>query len=50
MIHHSGRGKLSQIEIDQHFAMVWTLRGGRAVRMDLYPTRDEALEALGLSE
>ena len=49
MIHHSGRGKLSQIEVDQRFAMVWTVRGGRAIRMDLYPTREEAFEAVGLS-
>lgn len=46
MVHHSGRGKISRIEIDQHFAMVWTLRDGRAVRMDMYPTRAEALEAI----
>ena len=50
MIHHSGRGKLSQIEIDQHYAMVWKLRNGRARRVDLYPTRQDALEAAGLSE
>jgi ketosteroid isomerase-like protein len=50
MIHHRGRGKSSGIEVDQRFAMVWTLRGGRAVRMDMYPTRDEALEAVGLPQ
>jgi len=50
MVHHSGRGKLSQIEIDQRFAVVWTLRDGRAARMEAYPTREEALEAVGLSE
>jgi ketosteroid isomerase-like protein len=49
-VHHHGRGRLSGIEVDQHFAMVWTLRAGRAVRMDVYPTREEALEAVGLSE
>jgi uncharacterized protein len=48
MVRHSGRGKLSQVEVEQHFAMVWTLRNGRAKRMDLYPTFDEALEAVGL--
>jgi ketosteroid isomerase-like protein len=50
MIRHSGRGKLSQIEVDQHYAMVWTLRSGRAARMDMYPTREEAFEAVGLSQ
>jgi ketosteroid isomerase-like protein len=49
MIHHRGRGKTSGIEVDQRFAMVWTLRGGRAVRMDMYPSREEALEAAGLA-
>jgi ketosteroid isomerase-like protein len=48
MIHHRGRGRISGIEVDQRFAMVWTLRGGRAVRMDMYPSREEALEAAGL--
>jgi ketosteroid isomerase-like protein len=46
MVHHRGRGKISGIEVDQRFAMVWTLRDGRAVRMDIYPTREEALEAV----
>jgi len=50
MVSHHGQGKASGIEVGQHFAMVWTVRGGRATRMELYPTREEALEAVGLSE
>jgi ketosteroid isomerase-like protein len=50
MVHHRGRGKSSGIETEQKFAMVWTLRDGRAARMDVYPTRAEALEAVGLRE
>jgi ketosteroid isomerase-like protein len=50
VIHHHGRGRTSGIEVDQHYAMVWTLRGGRAVRMEMYPTREEALEVVGLFE
>jgi len=50
MVRHSGRGKASGIEIDQRFAMVWTLRDSRAIRMDMYPTREEALKAVGLAE
>jgi ketosteroid isomerase-like protein len=50
VIHHLGQGKASGVEVEQHFAMVWTLRDGRAVRMVLYRTREEALEAVGLSE
>jgi ketosteroid isomerase-like protein len=47
MILHRGRGKASGIDVSQRYAMVWTLRDGRAVRMDMYATRDEALEAIG---
>jgi ketosteroid isomerase-like protein len=50
MVRHSGRGKISGIDIDQRYAMVWTLRDGRAIRMEMYLTRDEALEAMGLAE
>jgi ketosteroid isomerase-like protein len=50
VVHHRGRGRLSGIEVDQTYAMVWTLHDGRAVRMDMYPTREEALAAAGLSE
>jgi ketosteroid isomerase-like protein len=50
LVRHSGRGKISGIDIDQRYAMVWTLRDGRAIRMEMYLTRDEALEAMGLAE
>jgi ketosteroid isomerase-like protein len=50
MVRLSGRGRASGIDIDQRFAMVWTLRDGRAIRMDMYLTRDEALKAVGLEE
>jgi ketosteroid isomerase-like protein len=50
VVHHHGRGKISRIEVEQTVAMLWTLRDGRAVRMAIYPTRAEALEAAGLSE
>jgi ketosteroid isomerase-like protein len=49
-VRHSGRGKVSGIEVAQRYAMVWTLSDGRAVRMERYLTRDEALEAMGLGE
>jgi len=50
VIHHRARGRISHIKTHQHFAMVWTLREGRAVRMEVYPTREEAMKAVGLSE
>jgi ketosteroid isomerase-like protein len=45
-IHHTGRGIGSGIDIEQHFAQVWTLRNGRVLRMDMCPTFEEALEAV----
>jgi ketosteroid isomerase-like protein len=50
MVHHRGRGKSSGIEVNQTFAMVWTFRAGRVVRMEMYPTRADALEAAGVFE
>jgi ketosteroid isomerase-like protein len=49
-VHHTGRGLGSGIEIDQHFAQVWTLRDGKAVGMVMYPTFEEALKAIEASE
>jgi ketosteroid isomerase-like protein len=50
MVHHRGRGKTSGIEITQTFAMVWTLKDGRAVKVVLYPTLEEAREAVGVRD
>ena len=50
MVRLFGRGRTSGIDVDQRFAMVWTLRDGRAIRMDMYLTRDEGLKAVGLEE
>jgi ketosteroid isomerase-like protein len=47
-VHHRGQGQSSGIEIAQRFAMVWTIADGRAKRMDMYPTFEDALEDLGL--
>ncbi len=32
------------------FAQVWTFRDGQAIRMQMYASVDEALQAAGLSE
>jgi ketosteroid isomerase-like protein len=45
-----GRAKLSGIETDQTEAVVYSIRGGKLARCREYATRDEALEAAGLSE
>jgi ketosteroid isomerase-like protein len=44
----TGRG--SGIESEQRVTQVWTVRDGRAVRMNAYIDRKAALEAAGLSE
>ncbi len=46
-----GRGRGSQAPVQTHpTAHLWTIREGRAVRMQSYWERPEALEAAGLSE
>ena len=45
-----GRGRGSQAEVETHpTAHVWTIRDGKAVHMQSYWERDEALAAVGLS-
>lgn len=43
-----GRGRLSGVEVEQSFGQVWTVRDGKIVRMEMHPTREAALEAVGL--
>jgi ketosteroid isomerase-like protein len=46
----SGRAKLSGVKTDLTYAALYTIRDGKIVRGREYWTRDEALEAAGLSE
>lgn len=46
----SGRAKLSGVETDLTFAVLYTIRDGKIARGREYWTRDEALEGAGLSE
>jgi uncharacterized protein len=46
----SGRGKRSGVEIDMPAWHVWSLRDGKVVRWQQVRTKQEALEAAGLSE
>jgi ketosteroid isomerase-like protein len=50
VIRISGRAKLSGVEADLTYAALYTLRDGKIARGREYWTRDEALEAAGLSE
>jgi hypothetical protein len=36
--------------MDQRLAFVWTVREGKPVQMEQYPSREDALKAVGLSE
>jgi hypothetical protein len=38
------------LPVDMSFGQVFTLRHGRQVRMEMYASPEEALEAAGLSE
>ena len=44
-----GRGRASGAEVELGGAAVWTVRDGKVVRQVGFPTREEALEAVGLS-
>ena len=43
-----GRSKATGVTVDMHFGQVWTIRDGREVRMQMYASPEEALEAAGL--
>jgi ketosteroid isomerase-like protein len=45
-----GRARLSGIPLDETVAVVYEVDGGRITRGQVYATREEALEAVGLSE
>jgi ketosteroid isomerase-like protein len=45
-----GRSKTTGIPVEMRFAQVWTLRDGQGIRMEMYASVEEALEAVGLWE
>jgi uncharacterized protein len=45
-----GRGKDSGIAVERRNAHLWTVRDGRAVRLEIFAEPEEALEAAGLAE
>ena len=47
---HHGRGRTSGAEVHGKTGYVYGLRGGKIVRVELYRSRAEALEAAGLPE
>ena len=45
-----GRAKATGLPVDMHFGQVWTIRDGKQLRMEMYPTPEDALRAAGLDE
>jgi ketosteroid isomerase-like protein len=44
------RGRINELEVDEVWSAIWTLRNGRIVKTQTYTSEDGALEAAGLSE
>jgi ketosteroid isomerase-like protein len=49
VLRYGGRARLSGVETDETFGVVFEVRDGRIARGREYATREEALEAAGLS-
>ena len=45
-----GRGRHTGIDLEFERVHVWTYRSGKVLRLEIYATKREALEAVGLSE
>jgi ketosteroid isomerase-like protein len=45
-----GRGKASGLEVGMSFAVVFTIRTGKVIRVVWFSSPDEALQAVGLEE
>jgi len=46
----SARGRTSGIDVETRPAHLWTMRAGKALRMEVFPEREQALEAAGIGE
>jgi ketosteroid isomerase-like protein len=42
------KGRHSGVDVERLDGAVWTLRGGKAVRLDYYGSKEEALRSVGL--
>jgi ketosteroid isomerase-like protein len=49
-VRRGGVSKIGQVPVEDEAFHVWTLRGGRAIRLEVFAGEHEALEAVGLSE
>jgi ketosteroid isomerase-like protein len=41
-----GRGRLSRVEVEMSFAIAWTVRHGRIVKLEWFASREQAREAV----
>jgi uncharacterized protein len=46
LVHQSGTGRTSGVEVEARIAHVWTVADGRAVRWQSYPSREAALASV----
>ena len=49
ILHQSGRSKATGLVVDMDFGMVWTIRGSKQARMEMYADPAQALAAAGLT-
>jgi len=48
LMRQSGTGKQSGVPVDVHFGQIHEVKDGRVIRLSVYPSHAEALEAVGL--
>jgi ketosteroid isomerase-like protein len=49
LCHYWGRGKGSGVRVDTKGAHLWTMRDAKAIRLEIFATRERALAAAGLT-
>jgi ketosteroid isomerase-like protein len=50
ILRQRGRSKATGVPVEMRFAQVWTFRDGQGIRMEMYASVEEALEAAGVRE
>jgi ketosteroid isomerase-like protein len=48
ILRQSARSSSSGVPVDMHLGQIWTVRDGKQVRMRMYASPEEALEAAGI--
>jgi ketosteroid isomerase-like protein len=50
IMHQRGRSKTTGLPVDMYFGQLWTIRDGKQIRMQMYASPEETLEAAGLTK